>query len=230
MRVVDVPLLRRQYQDTTNTLNPRLKRALTFLLHCVQHAPRRTVCVQKAREPTTLIWSDAMYAPVDWASSSALLAAQHRSHSPAFCLRPSWTSLCRKRPTLGRYAALLGYASAPSLFHQASIIHFVDNVSALAGLISCTSPKDDSASIPGVYAVLVAQCGARVWAKYVESAANVSDGVSRDGLFDLMAKKLGCVVNEGSLPDISNLENAPLEALLQCFPRPVSEENKLLKP
>jgi hypothetical protein len=207
MRVVDVPLLRRQYQDTSNALNPRLKRALTFLRHCVQHVPRRTVCVQQAKEAPTLIWSDAMFEPGKPCRLGVIISFPRCKAPVAFtCILPEaiLAQFVAKKTHIGQaeiYAALLGYASAPSLYNQASIIHFVDNISALAGLISFTSPKEDSASILGVYAVLLAQCGARVWAEYVESAANISDGVSRDGLLDLMAKKLGCDVKEGSLLD-----------------------------
>ena len=48
--------------------------------------------------------------------------------------------------------------------------------------------------------------------------ANVSDGVSREGLTDSMATSLGCTVETGTLPDFTDLHAAPLDALLGLFP------------
>ena len=51
----------------------------------------------------------------------------------------------------------------------------------------------------------------------MESEANVSDGVSRDGILDKSALLLGCDIVECSLPPLGQFANASLEALLKSF-------------
>ena len=205
-------------------MTPQLARALVFLRHVVAKVPSRELQLSGATEPPTLVWTDAMFEPGKPCRLGLIVSSPRTKTPRAFtAVIPESIVLqfVPKSTHIGQaelFAALMGFASVPELYEGASIIHFVDNQSALCGLISCTSSKADSSCILGLYAVLLARCRARVWAEYVESEANVSDGVSREGLTDSMATSLGCTVETGTLPDFTDLHAAPLDALLKLFP------------
>ena len=66
-------------------------------------------------------------------------------------------------------------------------------------------------------AILCSKFQIRIWAEYVESDANVSDGLSRDAEQDNTHKELGCELLPFALPDFPDLWNAPIDALLSFF-------------
>ena len=56
---------------------------------------------------------------------------------------------------------------------------FVDNVGMLAQLTRGSSSAEDLAPLVGTIHLLLAQFSIRVWWEYVDSPANVADGLSR---------------------------------------------------
>ena len=103
------------------------------------------------------------------------------------------------------------------VFQDASLIQLVDNQSALSCFISGSSPKADTSIIVSVFTILMGKKGARYWGEFVESEANVSDGVSRDGIQDKSALLLGCDIIQCNLPPLGQFANASLEALMEAF-------------
>ena len=76
-------------------------------------------------------------------------------------------------------------------------------------------------AVATVYQLLVARFGRRVWAEYVESTANISDGPSRLGrkwAFTEECRLIGATLIEAKLPLLSNLRASSLETLLEAFP------------
>ena len=108
-------------------------------------------------------------------------------------------------------AAILPYASCPEVFREASVLHFIDNTAALAGVIKGGGAQSDLASLAALFHLTVASLRCRVWAEYVESDANCSDGVSRRGPSCPLVRALGAEFVPCRLPavDFANLLPRP---------------------
>ena len=63
--------------------------------------------------------------------------------------------------------------------------------------------------------LLLAFLRCRVWFEYVESEANVSDGLSRDGLSDTWSQQQGWSLSEAFVPDFEKWMAMPVEKLLR---------------
>ena len=93
----------------------------------------------------------------------------------------------------------------------------MDNTGALASLIAGASSVWDVSAVVAVYQALVAKLNCRVWLEHVESATNVSDGVSRDGVDDSFAEMHHCRVVEATLPEYDCLWSAPVEVVVDSL-------------
>ena len=79
------------------------------------------------------------------------------------------------------FAGIIALASLGERLRGVDLIHFVDNLSALAGFIGGTATQEDSVAIFAIFHVLLVHCNVRHWAEHVESLANIADGPSRNG-------------------------------------------------
>ena len=70
-------------------------------------------------------------------------------------------------------------AAWPWLFRNALWIHFIDNNSALGGLVKGTASVQQQDIIIGHTWSLIAESGAYAWFDRVDSASNPVDGLSR---------------------------------------------------
>ena len=85
-------------------------------------------------------------------------------------------------------AAAAVYVSFPSsAFEGADVIHFIDNTSALYGLVKGHSSRPDSLSIIRAFHVINLAQQANVWFNYVATKANIGDLPSRDALEEMAA-------------------------------------------
>ena len=101
------------------------------------------------------------------------------------------------------------------------MLHFVDNQGALSCLVNGCFRAGDMGAIATLYQILMAKMSCRVWAEYVESSANCSDGPSRDGdewRFHETCRALGATVIRARLPKLEKLKGTPLVELLNLFP------------
>ena len=72
------------------------------------------------------------------------------------------------------------YFSLPkAALRDREVIHFVDNTSALAGLLKGGSPKRDSARMLAMLHLHLTAMRTSLWWEYVPSKANIADGPSR---------------------------------------------------
>ena len=78
--------------------------------------------------------------------------------------------------------------------------YFVDNVGVLAQLTKGSSAAEDLSPIVGAIHFLLIWYDIRVWWEYVESEANLSDGLSRYGAADTLARRLGWPTTPAILP------------------------------
>eukprot|EP00966_Prymnesium_polylepis_P043575 1010494-Prymnesium_polylepis.1 len=67
------------------------------------------------------------------------------------------------------------YESLPDAMADSEIIHFVDNTSALAGMVEGSSPKPDSHALISTLHVRQILGLFNVWFSYVATKANVAD-------------------------------------------------------
>ncbi len=88
----------------------------------------------------------------------------------------------------------------PELFQHADVIAFVDNISALIGCIKGSSRVEDSTAIAGCMHVCFAAVSARVHFEWAPSRSNPSDGVSRRGPNDPLARLLRWKFHPAKLP------------------------------
>ena len=97
------------------------------------------------------------------------------------------------------FATLVALYNAPEVFRDSRLLGFVDNTSALCGLISGHSGKVDiSAIIVSLTSSLLMSFV--TWWEHVESDANASDGPSRNGIFDSWTQSQPwVVVHEGDI-------------------------------
>jgi hypothetical protein len=77
-------------------------------------------------------------------------------------------------------AAVAVYYSLPHLFVDRQVIHWVDNTSAVAGLLKGYSSVADSARIVHAFWAIASALGSDVWFEYVPSKANIADAPSRN--------------------------------------------------
>ena len=77
---------------------------------------------------------------------------------------------------------------------------FVDNVGVLAQLTKGSSGAADLGPLVGAIHFLLVWFDIRVWWEYVESEANISDGLSRDGASDSLSRRLGWKPTPAILP------------------------------
>jgi hypothetical protein len=105
----------------------------------------------------------------------------------------------------------------PECLQDVDCIWFIDNQGSEAGLISGYSSEPDAGPILGTVHILLAALNSRCWWEFVPSERSPSDGLSRAGLDDEWTLKQGWDLKEVTLPDWSDLENLPLDSLLETF-------------
>ena len=97
--------------------------------------------------------------------------------------------------TLAPSAAL---GQHPEVFRGRDMLWFVDNESACSTLVRGASSQEDVAGIAECTHLVVMALGCRIWWEWVDTKANPSDGLSRDGL---QCPRYGARAVEAKLPD-----------------------------
>ena len=113
------------------------------------------------------------------------------------------------------FAGIIALASLGERLRGIDLIHFVDNLSALAGFIGDTATQEDSAAIFAIFHVLLVHFDVRYWAEHVESLANIADGPSRNGDQDPISRRMGFHFLEPVIPEFLNAAAQPYHLLLQ---------------
>ena len=90
------------------------------------------------------------------------------------------------------------HGSTPNLF--APPMWFIDNESAVASLIKASSDQPDVHRIVQTSQAVLQALGARTWFEWIDTESNPSDGLSRDGLFDVWTQSQGWSLKDYSFP------------------------------
>ena len=114
-------------------------------------------------------------------------------------------------------AVLVALWTCPTMFKGLDIIWFIDNQAAMASLIKGSSSHTDICLIATLVHLMLADLHCRVFFEYVETDANVSDGLSRDGILDTWTAKQHWILNESVIPPFSSFQTASLIEVLEIF-------------
>jgi hypothetical protein len=146
MRCGEFPLTQRQYWDASSSMSPRLKCALHFLRVCATRVTGRTVQFSDTPRQPLLVYTDAMYEDGKPRRMGIIVFLPNRQTIAITCFMPELplAQLTPKATHVGQAAILaamlLPLYCADDIRVQA-VMHFVDNQSAIAGLVKCYSTK-----------------------------------------------------------------------------------------
>ena len=192
----------RQYSSSrTSSLTPWLQASLGLLAAVLLRAPPRRMSFRACSAKPTLLYTDGCACEADPASSRPLRQLGDRSISDVSCMffgigavvvTPRGDKLftlarvdasvvstwVAKRQHIGQvelFATLLALSTFSEYLREQSVLHFIDNNSALAALFKGYY----SSQLVGRYWLLIAELRARPWLEWVDSGSNVSDPPSR---------------------------------------------------
>ena len=204
------PLRKRQYEPGATTLTQEMDDALSMVSELTLLDLSRVVRLDAADRRGAVIYSDAFFDSRDsfgLGSVQFFLDAEdpHRPSSARFALSPPGV--------LALFAERKHYSGVLELFavymhlyehrwqlKSRDIRFFVDNVGVLAQLTKGASSAEDLSPIVSAIHFLIVMFDMRIWWEYVESEANISDGLSRKGANDDMAIRLSWKPKPALLP------------------------------
>ena len=236
-------LVQHQYKTgNDNSIFGDLLDALIFLVQLIRLLPARRVAVDpsKSKKPL-LIWSDAMWEPkeVSRVRKSAARTLGADAQIGFVIYDPVDNELFHgfkiigqdiidsfvpgKQTYIGQLEALAAAAAYDSLnlmdksrLVDRLVLHWVDNTSAIAGLVKGYSPKSDTGRIINSLQVRLSVLMCSPWFAYVPSAQNIADAPSR-GDFELL-NSMGSTPIECTVPAFETWES-PLKSLKKSHKR-----------
>jgi hypothetical protein len=94
------------------------------------------------------------------------------------------------------------------LLRGKDVLWFIDNEAAAASLIRGGSGQPDVEQLCLKTHMLWAVLDMRVWIEWIDSASNVSDGLSRDGLQDAWTISKQWLLSQADIPDWTQYASA----------------------
>ena len=199
------PFIQRQWSFRgSNLLTPSLILSLRFFITLLNHMPDREILLSPCSRPPVLVWSDASWERgIGWLGFVVYDPEQVRFFYSDSEVPPHILSLfVQKKQKIGQceiLAASMVYTSMPETFRGRSVIHWIDNTSAISCLLHGYSSKVDSALLVNAFHLFNASLRANIHFEYVESKANVADLPSRRELCFLLcslaAKRVPTVIH-----------------------------------
>ena len=203
--------MRRQYFDAEDSLSLDLRDALLFHKLLASVVPPRIVQISRCLVQPVRIYSDASFEPaspkpakigfVVFSSNSAL-----QPIGMSACLSPDVINcLVDRKQQITPCEALLSVivpANVPHLLAGQDVVWYIDNQAACQALTKGSSSCGDVCAIATLAHLIFARLGCRVYFEYIESEANVSDGLSRLGLSDPWSQQQGWLLSEAVIPDV----------------------------
>ena len=97
---------------------------------------------------------------------------------------------------------MLALAYGGAFLRNTAATFFIDNMSGLCAMVKGGSTRSDLAGLANGMAVGLVEKDCRAWMDFVESESNSSDGGSRVGITDSLAKDLGVQLIQLELPPL----------------------------
>ena len=104
--------------------------------------------------------------------------------------------------------------NVPHLHSGCDVNWYIDNQSACQLLVKGSSGHDDMSVIAALTHLMLARLRCRAYFEYIESEANPSDGLSRDGLVDSWTMAQGWTLLPANLPPLLRCAFDSLSAAL----------------
>ena len=164
------------------------------------------------RPPPTVIYSDASFEPgkpirVGW----VVFRPGYLPVGQSLVLDEATTSAWQTRATdifpAEAVCSVLVPWNQPDAFEGQDVLWFIDNEAAAAAVIRGASGSDDVDHIVQVAHALYQRLHSRVWFEWINSEANPSDGLSRDGFLDKWTRTQQWCLTVPSQPDWSLLDD-----------------------
>ena len=178
-----------KFQTTTYALKPRDRETLQFLLRAVKLPRPRMIPLFGSATHLVRIYSDASFENqslrLGWVIFDPRLPkpiGRTALVSPQVLQR--WIPRKQQIYPGEAVCALVIPIFHEQLLSDSDIIHFIDNEAAAASLIRGTSTQEDVHEIVLSSSLLYHNMGSRVWYEWVDTKANPSDGLSRNGVRD----------------------------------------------
>ena len=184
--------------ESVTAPTPGLTRAAGFLADIMANLPAIDICLDRAWEAPILVWSDAMYEKsgdipaqggfvvrIPGTGGGDPVTYYSRHATPKSVLKQFVPGKKQYIGQLELLYAVAVYTTLPKKFANRRVIHFIDNTSAVAGLIKGYSRAIDSGRIVNAFHALNAGLRAETFFEYVRSKANIADLPSRGEMHDL---------------------------------------------
>jgi len=195
-------LKRRQYgHDPGSRVHDLLRDTLTFIKHVVAVIPPRRIVLTPNSQPPLIAYSDASYEPgspprLGWVVFEGLGAAEGGATDKAPGTAPTVACTllidqtcvdlwCPRKQQIFAAEALApssALVNDPEIYRGRDIIWFIDNEGACSTLVRGACAPEDIAGIAECTMMIAIRLGARIWYEWIDTAANPSDGLSRQGL------------------------------------------------
>ena len=91
---------------------------------------------------------------------------------------------------------MLAFKWYPDRLREKSVAAYIDNMGVLHSIINGASKSRDQGTLVHAYSLKIVQLKSQLWLEHVQSASNVTDGGSREGITDPVAKALGVVLSD----------------------------------
>ena len=194
-----------------------LQRALQFLKLAAVVLPPRHIPLTCNR-PVAIVYTDAMFTPGKPSGLSYVLRLPNGTviAAPMIASVEELAFFLPRRTQINQLEALALLAVVFNLkdaLRHMDLLAFIDNQGALAAVISGYSKNADAADVVCMLHLLLASADIRLWAEWVDSAANVADELSRNP--EAMQPKW--LLGPNRVPELQVLGKWSLQTLWDAF-------------
>ena len=192
-----------------------------FTRHLVAASQPRLVFCGLQVSPPVIVYSDASYAEEQLILGWVVFVPGSQPRGWTCTVPPSVISLWKSRAQqIFPGEALCGIAVPTACWEMLSgqdVLWFVDNEGACSALIRGHSGQGDVHVIAQTASLLMCRNNCRTWYEWIDTASNLSDGLSRLGLKDPWTLAQGWILNEFALPAWACTEQS-VESLWSSLP------------
>ena len=197
-------------------------RSLIFLARISQSIPARRIQVAGSRGPPVIVYSDASCEPDAPAPTLGwvVFVPEKKPQGRSTRMSPEVFNTLKVRrqqifpgEVFATYAALVTHLE---VLKNRDVIFFVDNEAATSALIRGSTKEQDVMSIVQAMHWTLVGNNIRAWFEWVDTEANPSDGLSRDGVSDKWTAEQGWQLEEAACPEWNSItfhEGLALETL-----------------
>ena len=198
------PLLTEKQHGTDPNLSESDISTLHLLQAMVSISLPRDVHVRSDAPPPVVIYSDASFEDgvlrLGWVIFDGTAVPVGRSCVVPPAVLESWLERRQQISPGETICGLLVPIVHPEVLRSRDVLWFIDNECAVSSLIKASSPQSDIHLIAQFSQAAYHALQARVWFKWIDSASNPSDGLSRAGLEDSWTLQQGWDLAEVDFP------------------------------